>query len=791
MKRVAALAAVSLVLSAAVAKAAEDFVKQELTDPTAAELVKNLKEPPGEFGISLYWGWEGKITPELLDRELDMIKSRGFRCVTIEPGNYLDPPYLSEGWFQTMKTAVSLAKAKGIHVYIVDEGKYPSGFAGGKFSQERPDLRMQGMNAERVPAAAGAEISRPAANIVYAVATDRASGKKVPLEASGDTIRWTAPAEGQWEVVLIRHDFHTSPTRSVNNPNINAKDTSASLEDYLSDAATQQYIEWTHERYKKVLGEEFGRTVLGFRGDEPDYSINPWMPYTPELFSVFQAKKGYDLRPYLPSMFPAGGARGGMIDTTASAPTEEEKRARADYFDVWSDLFRDHWFSKLSKWCVDNHVQYEVHINHEENLPLMARSEGDYFKCYRDVGIPGVDAIWHQIWPGLVSDFPKLASSAAHLNGRPRSFTESFAAYDPRPNLEQARWILNEQMVRGINSVEIMFYASSGERPAAAARGGGAPPAGGAAGGPAGPRAGQRGRGAGGGGAGGVAGTLPGARRGTSGQANTTSAQGPGAALGQVDPNPGGRMISNEKFPELAAYVNRASYVLSQGRPAAHVALYVPFSSMWLSSADGQAANASYVAAMQTLMEHQLDFDLFDDQSVDAHLKLEGKTIVNKSGNAYDTVLIPTTAALSAPTLDLLRRFHDAGGRIVFIGDLPRIVAGRTFKDAQAPGDLSWAEHRAVADVVNTIASDVRLSAPTAAVKVLHRHYKDAEGYFFFNEGDTPIDTSVVLKSNGQGQQIDLAAGTATTVNGIVDHEGAAGFPLKLAPYQTIFFLVH
>jgi hypothetical protein len=786
MKRLAALL-VPLLLSAAVARAADEIIRQELTSPTAADLAAHLKEPPGEFGMSLYWGWEGKITPELLDRELDMIKSRGFRSVTIEPGNYLDPPYLSPGWFQTMKTAVGLAKAKGLHVYIVDEGKYPSGFAGGKFSQERPDLRMQGMLAARVPAPAGQEISQAInADTIYASAVDRTSGKSIELPLKGDTLKWTAPAEGNWELVLIRHDFHTSPTRSVNNPNINAKDTSASLEDYMSDAATQQYIDWTHEQYKKVLGEEFGKTVLGFRGDEPDYSINPWLPYTPKLFDEFQAKKGYDLRPFLASMFPAGGGRGGMIDTAAGGPTEEQKRARADYFDVWSDLFRDHWFSKLSAWCVDNHVQYEVHINHEENLPLMARSEGDYFKCYRDVGIPGVDAIWHQIWPGLVSDFPKLASSAAHLNGRPRAFTESFAAYDPRPNMAQARWILNQQMVRGINSVEIMFYASSGERPAGAARAG-APPAGAPAGGtPGAARGGQRGRGA----AGGVASTASGARRGGGGNANTTSAQGPGAVLGQVDPAVGGRMISNPEFPALAAYVNRVSYLLSEGRPTARIALYTPFSSMWLSSADGQAANASYVAAMQSLLEHQRDFDLFDDQSIDAHLTQTGKTLTNKSGSGYDTVLIPTTAALSKHTFDTLHKFADAGGRVIFLGEAPRMIVDKTFKDAPAPGDMHWIDRRPIEQVVAGVVPEVHLTAPSPAIKYLHRAYKDADGFFFFNEGDTPISTDVTLPGSGAGQQIDLATGAASDIGGVVKHLGEANFSLSLPPYGTTFYLV-
>ncbi len=787
MKRLAALL-VPLLLSAAVARAADEMIKQELTSPTAAELTANLKDPPGEFGMSLYWGWEGKITPELLDRELDMIKSRGFRSVTIEPGNYLDPPYLSPGWFQTMKTAVGLAKAKGLHVYIVDEGKYPSGFAGGKFSQERPDLRMQGMLATRIPAPAGQEISQPIdANTLYVSAVDRTSGKSIGLPIKGDTLKWTAPAEGAWELVIIRHDFHTSPTRSVNNPNINAKDTSASLEDYMSDAATQQYIDWTHEQYKKVLGEEFGKTVLGFRGDEPDYSINPWMPYTPKLFDEFQAKKGYDLRPYLASMFPAGGGRGGMIDTATGGPTEEQKRARADYFDVWSDLFRDHWFSKLSAWCVDNHVQYEVHINHEENLPLMARSEGDYFKCYRDVGIPGVDAIWHQIWPGLVSDFPKLASSAAHLNGRPRAFTESFAAYDPRPNIGQARWILNQQMVRGINSIEIMFYASSGERPAGAAPAGGPPPTTAAAGGaPGAARGGQRGRGA----AGGVASTAPGARRGTGGQANTVSAQGPGAILGQVDPAVGGRMITNPEFPALAAYVNRVSYLLSQGRPAARIALYTPFSSMWLSSADGQAANASYTGAMQTLLEHQLDFDLFDDQSIDAHLTQTGKTLTNKSGSAYDTVLIPTTAALSKHTFDTLHRFADAGGRVIFLGDPPRMISDKTFKDAPAPADMHWIDRQPIEQVVAGLIPEVHITKPAPAVKYLHRAYKDADGFFFFNEGDEAVDTEVTLPGSGAGQQVDLATGVASNIGGEVKHLGEANFILSLPPYATTFILV-
>ena len=94
-------------------------------------------------------------------------------------------------------------------------------------------------------------------------------------------------------------------------------------------------------------------------------------------------------------------------------------------------------------------------------MMALVRSEGDFFKAMRHVPVPGVDAIWNQIWPDRVADFPKLASSAAHLSGRPRAFSESFAAYRIRPTVAQAKWVIDHQFVRGINMLEVMFYPSS------------------------------------------------------------------------------------------------------------------------------------------------------------------------------------------------------------------------------------------------------------------------------------------------------------------------------------------
>jgi len=95
----------------------------------------------------------------------------------------------------------------------------------------------------------------------------------------------------------------------------------------------------------------------------------------------------------------------------------------------------------------------------------LVRSEGEFFRDMQYVQVPGVDSIWHQIWKDTVSDFPRLASSVSHVYGHPRAFTESFAAYRPEPDVDMARYILNEQFVRGINLVETMYLpASTGGR---------------------------------------------------------------------------------------------------------------------------------------------------------------------------------------------------------------------------------------------------------------------------------------------------------------------------------------
>ncbi len=680
---------------------------QKFNDTGVDELFARFQFPPVEYSMTFYWGWDGEITEEVIARDLDTFRERGVHIVTLESGYNMGSPYLSEGWLNMVKRTVEMAKERDMRVWIVDEGKYPSGFAGGKFTTDAPDLRMKALvTADRIQLNGGEIINRHLSeDIVSAVAVKQSDSLNQIIDVRSGELQWTAP-QGRWKMILVKHDFRSSPTRAVNNPT-RGKDPSNSLCDYLDAAATQKFIEFTHEQHKKYVGHEFGRTVLGFRGDEPDYSIRG-IPWTPQIFKVFKDRKGYDVQPYVASFF-------------SPLLTEEQKRVKADYWDVWSDLFGINFFKVQADWCAAHNLEYLVHLNHEDKMLNLVRSEGDFFECMQYVQMPGVDAIWNQIWPGKLADYPKYASSAAHVFGKARAFTESFAAYKTRPDVVQAKWVLDHQFVRGINMVEVMFIPASS-----------------------------------------------GGQTGLSGWTAT------------------------EEFSSIARYVHRTSYLLSQGHPAAQIAVYHPTSSMWLGSKE---TNEHVLFLMQQLLEHQRDFDFIDENALTSVLTIENGSLRNRSGQSYHAVLVPSAISISKKALDKLHSFTSSGGRVIFLGQTPSLIVERTFLDAQTPGDLSWADIEISGGLTSRILDalplpDVKLDKPSPSVKYIHRRLLDADMFFFFNESTEKQMCNAILAANGKAQVWDAMTGKIKVIASVVLNDQLMSVNLELEPYQTKFIIV-
>jgi hypothetical protein len=687
--------------------------------PTTAQVAAHWRNPPSEYGPQPYVDLSGPVSQPEIQRDLDEIKRLNFRAITVQAGVNLPFAYLSPAYFQFFRMLVTEARARDLRVWIVDDIGYPSGFAGGKFSTEAPSLRMQTLAiAQHLTVHAGESINQPVPPSTVAATAISPEGRTIAIPIVNGTIAFTAPPGSDRQVYLVEHRFETSPTRSETNlnpateprPNTNnaqAKDRSQSLFDYLDPAATRQFLAFTHQQYKKYLGAEFGRTILGFRGDEPDYTVSG-LPWTPAFFDSFLQIKGYDIRPWVATF---------LLPRTATL-TPEQTRARADYWDVFSKLFAASFFKVQSDWCAANHLQYQVHLNHEEAELDLVHSEGDFFRDMRSVQIPGIDTTRHQIWPDTISDFPRLASSAAHLYGRQHAFTESFASYKPLPSAAVARYVLNEQFVRGVNMAEIMYFPSS---------------------------------------------------------------------------NPGGRprteLTLQPEFPALMTYIRRLSYLMSQGQPAASVALYLPSSSLWMHDA---VADTQFVSTERLLSEHQIDFDIVSEDALadSKDLTLSAGTFRTLSGNAYRTIILPSPSVLSQAALDRLRTFAAAGGHVIFLGRTPSLIPTRTLLNARTatPADFAWATlvpfnlpptptpsdnppaqppapQIIPPAVLHTIlaaipARDLTLSLTPdqpdpalsltpdqsdPALKFTHRRWKDADLYLLFNESPNPISHTITL----------------------------------------------
>ena len=442
---------VTLLLATSTCSAVAQQPWQKIQMPTAAQVAQSWVTPPPEYGPEPYYGLNGPVDETVIRRDLDTMKTLGYQAVTVQAGYDMPFAYLSSEYFTFFRTFVEQAKKRNMRVWIVDDAGYPSGFAGGKFTELKPELRMQALAvAQKIQAGTGEPVKLtvgPATVAVTAINID--NGATVTIPVTDGTIDWTAPT-GHWTVTVVEHQFKTSPTRSDTNKN-RVKDGSQSLEDYLDPTATMQYLAFTHEQYKKAVGDEFGKTIMGFRGDEPDYSISG-LPWTPKFFDRFMQVKGYDIRPYVGVFLQQ------PRDTKLS---DAQARAKADYYDVFSQMFREGFFKPQGDWCAANHLEYQVHLNHEEREMDLVRSEGEFLRDMQYVQVPGIDTIWHQIWKDTISDFPRLAASASHVYGHPRAFTESFAAYRPAPDVDMARYILNEQFVRGVNLVETMYFPAS------------------------------------------------------------------------------------------------------------------------------------------------------------------------------------------------------------------------------------------------------------------------------------------------------------------------------------------
>lgn len=398
--------------------------------------LKLLKNPTNEYAVSYSWNWNAPITKDGIIKRLDGFVEAGIKCLYILPmpkdfrperlRTFMDPEYLTPEFFELVSFALREAKARGILAWVYDEGGWPSGGAAGLTFRQNPDA------------------------ILY-----KPEARSVTLQCDERFV----PEEG---FIALFNGKRRLPDDYIASRNVTLTAYYAvkhmddwSRIDGTSETAVDTFINNTYEAYKAAIGDLFGEDMPLFFTDEPGLQRDT---LAKGLYEKFEKEYGYDIRDYLYVILKDG----------EFCETEEEIRARIDWATLTGKLFRQNTYEKLERWCEKNGVYFSGHLD-LDNRPWGAVAKGyfSHIDTLRHFHVPGIDVIWEQIrYPrgnGAVDDetrgygfFPRLAPSAARVEGRNVTLTETFSIYGDGVTPDEIKYALNYQAVRGINCFNIL-----------------------------------------------------------------------------------------------------------------------------------------------------------------------------------------------------------------------------------------------------------------------------------------------------------------------------------------------
>lgn len=441
--------------------------------------------------------------------------------------------------------------------------------------------------------------------------------------------------------------------------------------DLLNAETTRTFIRQVHERYKAVVGDHFNTTIAGIFTDEPRYGGRVGgaeIPWTPTLPEEFKKRKGYDLTLGLSILFDLRASR--------SLPTNKRAQVLCDFFHVVTQVWRDNYFRILGEWCKANKLLLAGHMCHEENLHGHLTNGGDFFKAMECVDWPGIDCVARQIYPTCDANYPKFASSAAHVRGKDRVLSQSFATYGWDLTFAQMKWITDYQYVRGVNALApVGLYTDV-----------------------RGPR-----------------------------KIGSMSDQFLTSSLWQ-------------HYREYADYVGRLSTLLTIGKPVVQVGVYYPIKSLWVGDlAEGaQDVEAKFASLSRRLLEQQIDFDYVDDDAICRGAVEKGGTLAIGDCR-YRAILIPSVSIVPIETLRQLRAFAEARGTVVFLYGEPHLTC-RAATQAELPEILKAMASFTVSDgsevdvVLGTLPWTVKLGIANRDIRALRRTAEETEIIFLTNE---------------------------------------------------------
>ncbi|MDY2880928.1 MAG: glycosyl hydrolase [Candidatus Borkfalkiaceae bacterium] len=351
------------------------------------------------FRPTPFWSINSDLDAKEIERQIGEMHDYGLGGFVFHARTGLVTEYLSEKWFEMVGVALKTAKKYGMMVWIYDENGWPSGFVGGKL------LSTESFRAKYLRYRKG-ETFDSSADYVY-------------VFEDGKARRVTAPCgAAEYHAVTV--------------------ETSDSYTDILNPAVTDAFIRETHEKYYERFAPSFGKELVGFFTDEPQY-YRAETPF-PLVEEEFRAAYGEDVADGLVYLF---------VQCESGYPF------RVKYYSLLNRLYCENFYAKLKKWCDDHGCMLTGHSVEETRLTTQMWGGADCSPSYLFEDIPGIDNLAKENTAEISA---KALGSVCSQIGNRLALTETFGVSGYSTTPFEMRAIADKQYVYGVDVMVQHLY---------------------------------------------------------------------------------------------------------------------------------------------------------------------------------------------------------------------------------------------------------------------------------------------------------------------------------------------
>ena len=230
---------------------------------------KIFSNPSSLYRDTPFWAWNCKLEEDQLRRQIAVFQEMGMGGFHMHSRTGMGTPYLTKEFMDRVDNCVDEAKKRDMLAWLYDEDRWPSGAAGGivtknpKFRARHLEIRFKPL--ETPPNPENDNSGRLLACYLVKLDDNGCLAEYKKCDAQDDT-----PNDFRkifcYLMVSNKDSWYNDQT----------------YVDTLNPRAIQEFVNVTHEAYRKSIGKEFDKTVPAIFTDEPQFTRKSSLTFAQE-----------------------------------------------------------------------------------------------------------------------------------------------------------------------------------------------------------------------------------------------------------------------------------------------------------------------------------------------------------------------------------------------------------------------------------------------------------------------------------------------------------------------------